>query len=77
MFEFNEWKLQEERKSKAHFVQNSSAKIYGSLDICTITVIEVGITNQKAKERDQFKVKEHVEVLTLVLHISKNGRQVI
>ena len=39
-------------------------------NICTITVIEVGITNQKAMERDHFSVKELVEVVTLVLHIS-------
>ena len=30
MSEFNEWKLQKERKSKARFLQNSS-KIYGSV----------------------------------------------
>ena len=29
--QFKEWKLQEERKSKAHFVRNSSIKEYGSV----------------------------------------------
>ena len=27
---FNEWKIQEEKTSKSYYIQNSSAKLYGS-----------------------------------------------
>ena len=72
MSEFNEWKLKEERKSKAHFVQNSSAKIYGSVKHLYYYCNQSG--HYKPKGHGHFSVKENVEVVTLVLHISKQWK---
>ena len=63
MSEFNEWKLQEEGKSKA---QNSSANIYGSVKHLHYYCNQSGHCKSKVHGKNHFRVKEHIEVVTLV-----------